>query len=331
LKILAGIYPPNKGGITVTGKLTPFIELGVGFNPELTGRENVYLNGALLGFTRQEMEVMYEDIVKFAEIKRFMDQKLKNYSSGMQVRLAFSIAIRAESDILLLDEVLAVGDEAFQRKCYDYFETLRRNRKTVILVTHDMSAVRRFCDKALLIENGLIKKIGSPDEVASQYTLDNFGPPADTEPVVEAAKVDEEAPKKLSELSEGVTSLVVTTDMEQLRKQSDSFRFRVEYQTNNNTPVYIGISVTYKGISIIEANTVEWHITDAPNELQKVEYELSLERFNPAEYNVTAAIFEVKTKKLLGYTTDAYSTRFIIADNNTVHGGLLVDGGNWVQ
>lgn len=119
LKMLAGIYTPTRGTITVNGSLTPFIELGVGFNPELTGRENVYLNGALLGFNNQEMDGMYGDIVRFAELERFMDQKLKNYSSGMQVRLAFSIAIRAQSDILLLDEVLAVGDAAFQQKCFE--------------------------------------------------------------------------------------------------------------------------------------------------------------------------------------------------------------------
>ena len=114
LKMLAGIYSPSKGSITINGKLTPFIELGVGFSPELTGRENVYLNGSLLGFNRQEMDEMYDEIVEFAELEKFMDQKLKNYSSGMQVRLAFSIAIRVKSDILVLDEVLAVGDEAFQ-------------------------------------------------------------------------------------------------------------------------------------------------------------------------------------------------------------------------
>ena len=118
LKLLAGIYTPESGSVTINGTLVPFIELGVGFNPELTGRENVFLNGALLGFSRAQMEAMYDEIVDFAELHRFMDQKLKNYSSGMQVRLAFSIAIRANADILLLDEVLAVGDEAFQRKCY---------------------------------------------------------------------------------------------------------------------------------------------------------------------------------------------------------------------
>ena len=125
LKIISQIYYPNRGSVNVTGKLVPFIELGVGFNPELTGRENVYLNGALLGFTPEEVDAMYDDIVEFAELGEFMDQKLKNYSSGMQVRLAFSVAIKAQGDILVLDEVLAVGDEAFQRKCDDYFTKVR--------------------------------------------------------------------------------------------------------------------------------------------------------------------------------------------------------------
>lgn len=169
LKLLAGIYTPSKGAVRVEGSLTPFIELGVGFNPELTGRENVFLNGALLGFSRQEMEVMYSDIVAFAELEKFMDQKLKNYSSGMQVRLAFSIAIRAKTDILLLDEVLAVGDAAFQRKCYEYFMKLKRAKKTVILVTHDMGAVRQYCDSAIMIEKGEIVRIGRPDEIAQSY------------------------------------------------------------------------------------------------------------------------------------------------------------------
>lgn len=173
LKLLAGIYAPDEGLVQVNGSLTPFIELGVGFNPELTGRENVFLNGALLGFSRKEMEDMYDNIVEFAELEKFMDQKLKNYSSGMQVRLAFSIAIRAQSDILLLDEVLAVGDEAFQRKCYNYFETLRRKKKTVILVTHDMSAVERFCTRAMLVQGGEVELIGDPYKVAAAYSKSN--------------------------------------------------------------------------------------------------------------------------------------------------------------
>lgn len=170
LKIIAGIYQPNKGRVSVDGKLVPFIELGVGFNPELTGKENVYLNGALLGFSSREIKAMYDEIVEFAELEKFMNQKLKNYSSGMQVRLAFSMAIRAQSDILLIDEVLAVGDADFQRKCFDYFKSLKNERKTVVFVSHDMHAVREYCDRAVLIENNSLMDQGSPTSIANQYS-----------------------------------------------------------------------------------------------------------------------------------------------------------------
>ena len=168
LKLLSEIYIPDSGTVTVNGSLVPFIELGVGFNPELTGRENIYLNGAMLGFSNREVDKMYDDIVKFAELEDFMDQKLKNFSSGMQVRLAFSIAIRAKGDILVLDEVLAVGDAAFQEKCNNYFASLR-GKQTVVLVTHDMGNVEKFCDRAILIEKGKVVKDGNPKEVADAY------------------------------------------------------------------------------------------------------------------------------------------------------------------
>ena len=169
LKMLAGIYTPNKGSVVTTGKLVPFIELGVGFNPELTGRENVYLNGALLGFSKKEIERMYDDIVDFAELDKFMGQKLKNYSSGMQVRLAFSMAVRAHADILLIDEVLAVGDADFQRKCFDYFKELKRTKTTVVFVSHDMGAVREYCDRGILIEESKVVLAGSAEKIATQY------------------------------------------------------------------------------------------------------------------------------------------------------------------
>lgn len=170
LKIIAGIYQPNKGKVTINGRLVPFIELGVGFNPELSGRENVYLNGALLGFSEKEVDEKYNAIVDFAELERFMDQKLKNYSSGMQVRLAFSVAtILAESDVLLIDEVLAVGDADFQRKCFSYFKKLKKENKTVVFVSHDMSAIREYCDRAVLIDNNEIKTMGMTDGVAQEY------------------------------------------------------------------------------------------------------------------------------------------------------------------
>lgn len=174
LKILAGIYTTTEGAVEVSGKLIPFIELGVGFSPELTGRENVFLNGALLGFSRKEMAAMYDDIVEFAEIERFMDQKLKNYSSGMHVRLAFSIAIRAKGDILLLDEVLAVGDVAFQKKCFDYFKQLKKDKQTVVFVSHDMDAIEKYCNRAILIRDGKLIDDGKPKEIGAKYRILNL-------------------------------------------------------------------------------------------------------------------------------------------------------------
>lgn len=170
LKLLAGVYVPTSGDVQINGQLTPFIELGVGFNPELSGRDNVYLNGALLGFNRKQMDGMFADIIEFAELGPFIDQKLKNYSSGMQVRLAFSIAIKAKNDVLIFDEVLAVGDEAFQRKCLDVFEQYKASGQTVILVTHDMETVRQFCSKAMLLDAGKIIEFGDPRKVASKYS-----------------------------------------------------------------------------------------------------------------------------------------------------------------
>lgn len=170
LKILAGIYMPTAGQVKTQGRLVPFIELGVGFNAELSGRDNVYLNGAMMGFSKSEVDGIYDDVVSFAELEGSMDQKLKNYSSGMQVRIAFSLATRARGDILLIDEVLAVGDAAFQRKCFEHFRTLKSSDTTIVFVTHNMDAVREFCDRAILIENSRLVAEGDAKDVAERYT-----------------------------------------------------------------------------------------------------------------------------------------------------------------
>ncbi|WP_460017200.1 ABC transporter ATP-binding protein [Lactovum odontotermitis] len=172
LKIISRIYKPNAGSVEINGRLVSFIELGVGFNDELSGRENVYLNGAMLGFSTTEVDEMYDEIVEFSELQDFMDQKLKNYSSGMQVRLAFSVAIKAKGDILVLDEVLAVGDEAFQKKCDNFFKAIKGDKsKTIVLVTHDMNAVRKYCNKAMLIDSGNIIESGKDvEEISWNYS-----------------------------------------------------------------------------------------------------------------------------------------------------------------
>lgn len=228
LKLLAGIYAPDTGLVQINGSLTPFIELGVGFNPELTGRENVFLNGALLGFSRAEMEVMYDDIVEFAELSRFMDQKLKNYSSGMQVRLAFSIAIRAESDILLLDEVLAVGDEAFQRKCNDYFKTLKNNGKTVVLVTHSMDNVRKYCNKAMMLHNGKVVAYGSPDDIANEYSIENIE--------LNGAAGSEHEDKSV------VSGLKIELINGRLINQDSDIKLKISYKLSSEIPTKVCVS-----------------------------------------------------------------------------------------
>lgn len=177
LKLLAGIYVSEKGLIQVNGSLTPFIELGVGFNPELTGRENTFLNGALLGFSQTEISDMYDSIVDFAELSMFMDQKLKNYSSGMQVRLAFSIAIKANTDILLFDEVLAVGDENFQKKCLNVFIDLKAQGKTIILVSHSTGDIEKFCDRVLVLDKSKQLGVFKARKAVSLYQEINFETP----------------------------------------------------------------------------------------------------------------------------------------------------------
>jgi ABC-type polysaccharide/polyol phosphate transport system ATPase subunit len=175
LKCLAGIYVPDEGDIDVNGRLSPFIELGVGFNPELTARDNVLINGIMLGLTRREARARFDEIIAFAELEDFVDLKLKNYSSGMSVRLGFAVAIQVDADILLVDEVLAVGDAAFQQKCYEQFQALKDADRTIVFVTHDMSAVERFCDRAMLLEHGKLVELGNPHNVAKAYNQLNFG------------------------------------------------------------------------------------------------------------------------------------------------------------
>ena len=174
LKCLAGIYRVDAGDIEIHGRLSPFIELGVGFNPDLTARDNVIINAIMLGLSRKEAQERFDEILAFAELEDFVDMKLKNYSSGMYVRLAFATAVQVDADILLIDEVLAVGDAAFQQKCFDEFARLKVAGRTILFVTHDMGAVERFCDRAMLIETGSIVDIGDPAAIGRAYNRLNF-------------------------------------------------------------------------------------------------------------------------------------------------------------
>jgi ABC-2 type transport system ATP-binding protein len=170
LKLIAGIYSPDSGTeITVNGSLIPFLELGIGFNPEFTGKENIYLNGTILGMTKKQLDEKYDDIVKFAELQKFIRTPVKNYSSGMKVRLAFSIAIQAEADIYLLDEIFAVGDGRFQKKSLEVIDRFVKEGKTIILVSHSMASIKDHCERVIWIKDGKINFDGSVKEGVEKY------------------------------------------------------------------------------------------------------------------------------------------------------------------
>jgi ABC-type polysaccharide/polyol phosphate transport system ATPase subunit len=187
LKCLAGIYEPTRGDVDVQGRLATFIELGVGFNPELAARDNVIINATMLGLSRREAAERFDEILAFAELEEFVDLKLKNYSSGMHVRLAFATAVQVDADVLVVDEVLAVGDAAFQQKCYEQFQRLKDEGRTILFVTHDMSAVERFCDRAMLLERGRIVRVGDPEAIGREYHELNFNRPS-AGPVADARR-----------------------------------------------------------------------------------------------------------------------------------------------
>lgn len=327
LKIISQIYTPEHGSVTVKGKLVPFIELGVGFNPELTGRENVYLNGALLGFTRAEIDAMYDDIVEFAELEDFMDQKLKNYSSGMQVRLAFSVAIKAQGDILVLDEVLAVGDEAFQRKCDNFFAEIKKDpTKTVILVTHSMDSVKKYCNKAILIKDGEIIASGDKNDVADRYTLENLK----SEHKERKENPEDEYPLGLSEKVPTFRILPVSP---QISSCAETFEFDVEYDLRDSDggEFYIPMSVLdVKRGGVPYDCGVAFKFSNAGH--NKIHFALPLSIFNDGDFKIIATMRKIPdTSNLrkfeqLAFTSDENSCYFSVRNPGTTNfAGLLND------
>lgn len=322
LKLLAEIYMPTSGNIHLNGKLTPFIELGVGFNPELTGRENVFLNGALMGFNRKEMQAMYASIVEFAELGKFMDQKLKNYSSGMQVRLAFSIAIRAQSDILLIDEVLAVGDLDFQKKCYSYFFNLKKQGRTIVFVTHDMSAIRRFCTRAIIINDGKIISEGRPDDIARMYETLNL------RSAEQRLEIDN---KRVVKKKRQGNALAVIVSSETYNPQTGKSQNTFSAQEN------IGVRINFKAkkaipppaVGFIFQNQEDLTVFATNNQLEnastkalKIGDTLTMETvvdniFTDGEYTITAAI-ESDDFEII-YDRIEYLRKFMIAGHKLPH------------
>ncbi|MBW9330359.1 MULTISPECIES: ABC transporter ATP-binding protein [Pseudolactococcus] len=325
LKIISQIYAPEKGAVTVNGNLVSFIELGVGFNPELTGRENVYLNGALLGFSKKEMDELYDEVVAFSELEEFMDRKLKNYSSGMQVRLAFSIAIHADSEILLLDEILAVGDEAFQAKCNDYFLQLKEEGKTVILVTHDMGSVKKYCNKAVLIDDGEVKVIGSPDDVANQYSLDNFAR------VISDKAEEAEEVEKIVE----VDQLTVKMNSPEIITESDTIDFDISYQVLSEIESYIAFSITDVASNAWIYNDNSFDLMTEGKGKKSFNYQVKLPMLNSRKLKLQVSVRNGKNEMVAFASSE--NTPMIIIERTDVKTisekdsatGVINRNGNW--
>lgn len=322
LKIISQIYIPEQGNVTINGKLVSFIELGVGFNPELTGRENVYLNGALLGFSTKEIDEMYDDIVDFAELHEFMNQKLKNYSSGMQVRLAFSVAIQAKSDILVLDEILAVGDEAFQRKSREFFEEIKLDKdKTVILVTHDMSAVQRYCNKVIYVKDGEVEKSENLQDITNQYSEDNL------------ESYENQAHSGKNTRKEKAKIWIDKKSNSVLSKSDSTFDFEVNYELydddlKNEENIYIAYALhdEKRGGIVFDSGSIK---VDRSGLIAS----LPLNNFHNTDFKIIASL-RVDPKlidpnnpdetDMITFTKDGNDARFILRDNDDKHDYALL-------
>jgi ABC-2 type transport system ATP-binding protein len=303
LKLLASIYRADSGKIRMAGRLAPFIELGVGFNLELNARDNVVLNGVMIGLTPQETRERLDAVVEFAELTEFIDLKLKNYSSGMLVRLAFSVMMEADADILLIDEVLAVGDAAFQQKCADAFQEMKAAGKTIILVTHEMSTVERYCHRAMLIDDGQINYIGDPAEVGRRYLRLNF------EREVEGKGTPRSgASEELRLLDAGLED--AESKQEPSVEQGDKIRLRFELEALEDLP---GLGVGYSlanadGINVFQSGS---HLRRADGSTaiaagEKVQFRLELENLLvPGRYFVHLGINRIAEKRVSLYVHNA--------------------------
>lgn len=322
LKILAQIYTPDTGAISISGLVSPFLELGIGFNPELSGRDNIYLNATVLGLSKKQINERFKSIVEFSEMERFIDQKIKNYSSGMQVRLAFAVAIHANREILLMDEVLAVGDTNFQQKCIEEFNRYRKLGKTVILVTHDLGTLQRYCDRAMLLRNGKVEKIADPDSVVSMYMYQNMNDE-------QKRLSDEQERERNKQLrSNPYSTTVDITDVkfldaggEQKRvfRTGDNITARIYYHTSRRIekPVF-GVALhTQNGVHISGPNTKTSRYTiDAIEGDGYIDFTILSNPFFTNYYQLTVALFNWDCTIPFAYKDRAYQFKIISAEVN---------------
>ena len=287
LKCMAKILRPDKGTTRVVGKTSALLEVGAGFHPELSGRDNVYLNGSILGLSKKELDAKFDGIVEFAGLERFIDTPVKNYSSGMYVRLGFSVAINVDPDVLLVDEILAVGDENFQRKCAEKFADLHNEGKTIVVVSHALTTIRTLCDHVALLEHGELKQVGRAAEVIDSYMLDAHVGRHDEGTGGTRWGSGEGQIDKVEIVRGGVTTQSVRT--------GDRITIRLHYSTREpiERPVF-GIAIeTLNGVSIAGPNTRDVEvIPEKINGSGVVELEIDRLLLLPGTYDITTALYD---------------------------------------
>lgn len=333
LKIIAGIYEPTKGNIKIKGRISPFLELGVGFNPELTARENVFLNGALLGLSRAEIARMFGEIIRFAELEEFVDMKLKNFSSGMQVRLAFSVAIRAHAEILLIDEVLAVGDANFQEKCIKKFKKFKSEKKTILFVTHSMELVEKFCDRALLLNKGKVICLADPKKVAHSYNMINVeGKEKEINNENSGLENEEKGDKRMGDGGARTEKTWVETKhgkkknvFSQEKERNIVIKTKIKFYENIQSPIF-GITIKNQmGQEMFVTNTL-WKKIKTGNYKKNQEVIVSYEIENlliKGDYSISPAIANKNGKHF--YDWNESSHVFSIVSQNETGGMIVLD------
>jgi ABC-2 type transport system ATP-binding protein len=322
LKILAGIYQPTQGKVKISGRLSPFIELGVGFNPELTARDNVYLNGAILGLDRKQIAAQFDEIIGFAELEDFVDQKIKNFSSGMLVRLAFSVAIRAHAEILLIDEVLAVGDFEFQHKCYDVFRQLKAEGRTIIFVSHDLASINEFSDRVLVLDRGVAHGIFPPETAINEYHhLVQARVDASTKEVHGSAEADHER-YEVPTVS-AVAMFSKGSDATHLVHRGDAATVMVTIANPKRLPLNVGVAIYRSdGLYCFGTNTFASETPPPNDERAALEVRFSEIDLLRGSYHLLVGIFGEKVATVYEMREHAYE--FQVDQNDDYEGAVYL-------
>lgn len=310
LTLVSGIMQPDSGSIEVKGRVVPFLGLGIGFNPELTGRENIYLYGAVMGMTGKMVRQVYDSIVEFSELRRFMDMKIKEYSSGMYVRLGFSVAIHTKPDILIIDEVLAVGDISFQRKCLERIERMKQDGVSILFVSHDLGLVARYSDRVMLMHEGSKVTEGMPEKVIDRYlhmkdNMPSLNPSrrGSREIEIESYQLDRE---------------------ERSYEQGDNVKIKLQYRNNSaikeciaGFALYSESGVLLAGPNILETGGRLLHA----EQTGRIEMEFSTASLNPGNYYLTLALYDSTNRFPLDHID--YALRFTIKGKHAEHMGYI--------